>query len=324
MIEVLRDLTVLAIGGHSLLDPGLPPSVDNQFAVTARAMKPVAELLRSGQKVLMTHGNGPQVGFLQMRSELSRDALHTVPLDSLVADTQGSLGYMIQRALREELRVLGDDVEVVTLVTEVEVDALDEAFEEPTKPIGRFYDADTAKQMSWEHGWTFVDDAGRGFRRVVASPNPVRIVQFDTIRALVDSGVQVICCGGGGIPISRQEDGSAVGVECVIDKDRVSARLAVELGVARFVVTTGVDAVYRGYQSDAPERIATMTVEQVRAMARAGEFPRGSMRPKMDAALYYLNRCIQGEFILCRPDDLIAALAGTKGTRIYNEKREKV
>ena len=323
MLEPQRDLIVLAIGGHSLLDPSLPPSVDNQFAVTARAMQPVAELLRRGQRLLITHGNGPQVGYLQMRCELSRDELHTVPLDSLVADTQGSLGYMIQRALREELRVLGDDIEVVTLVTEVEVDPLDQAFEEPTKPIGRFYDVDTAKAMSWEHGWTFIDDAGRGFRRVVASPNPVRIVQFDTIQTLVERGVQVICCGGGGIPISRKDDGSAIGVECVIDKDRVSARLAVEMGVNRFVVTTGVDAVYRGYQTEQPERLATMTAKQVREMAHAGEFPRGSMRPKMDAALYYLNRCIQGEFILCRPEDLLAALDGTKGTRIYNEKREK-
>ncbi|MDP6935338.1 MAG: carbamate kinase, partial [Myxococcota bacterium] len=175
----MSELTVVAMGGNSLINPQKAPTVENQFMVTARAMEPVADLVERGEQLVLTHGNGPQVGFMALRSELAKDQLHEVPLDSLVADTQGSIGYMIQRALREELRRRGLDVQVASLVTEVEVDPEDQAFQEPTKPIGRFYTAEEAVQLEKERNWMMVDDSNRGWRRVVPSPAPVRIVQMN-------------------------------------------------------------------------------------------------------------------------------------------------
>jgi carbamate kinase len=282
-------------------------------------MEPVVNLIERGERVVLTHGNGPQVGFMQLRCELASEELHNVPLDSLVANTQGSIGYMIQRALREALRLRGINTQVATIVTEVEVDPDDRAFEDPTKPIGHFYTEAQANQYSAERGWNMMEDAGRGWRRVVASPNPTRIVQFEVINQLIEAGVNVVCCGGGGIPIKRGEDGQIEGVECVIDKDRVSARLAVQLQAKRFVVTTGVDAVYRDFLSDNPVPLPELTVEELRVLAREGHFPAGSMRPKMEAAIFYLNRTPGGEFVVCRPENLVEAIDGRSGTRIRKE-----
>ncbi len=312
--------TVIALGGHSLLDPSLPPSVENQFAVTQRAMTPICDLIESGARVVLTHGNGPQVGFMQLRSELARGTLHEVPLDSLVANTQGSLGYMIQRALREELRARGLHSTVATIVTEVEVDPEDTAFEDPTKPIGRFYSKEESDALAEVHGWKMRWDAGRaGYRRVVPSPNPVGIVQLDIIRQLLSAGDTVVCCGGGGVPIVRHDGDQIRGLEAVIDKDRVSARLAVELKAPRLVITTGIDAVYRDFGSPQQTRLAELNVEEVRALAREGQFPSGSMRPKMEAAIFYLNRRPGGECVICRPEELIDALTGKTGTILRKE-----
>lgn len=309
------DLTVVAIGGHSLLDPEMPSTVKNQFSVTARAMEPVADLIEAGHRVVLTHGNGPQVGWLQLRSELARNVIHEVPLDSLVADTQGSLGYMIQCSLREDLRIRGVEQPVISVVTEVEVDPEDRAFDEPTKPIGSFYDRETAERLTAERGWRMVDDSHRGYRRVVASPPPRRILQLGVIRTLVDAGVTVICCGGGGIPVYRDEDGHLHGVEAVIDKDRASAVLAVDLGAQRLIITTGVDAVYRDFLTDDKQALPELTRADVSALEAEGQFPPGSMRPKMDAALYFLNRG-GSEVFICKPESLPDALARRCGTRI--------
>ena len=314
-----QNLTVLAMGGHSLLDASRPPTVANQFEVTAQALNPVVDLIEQGENIVLVHGNGPQVGFLQLRSELTRDIIHEVPLDSLVADTQGSIGYMIQRALREELRRRGLTKKVATVITEVEVSPEDHAFEEPTKPIGRFYTKDQVKQLERERGWQMINDSNRGYRRVVPSPSPKRIVQIDIVESLIEEGVIVICCGGGGIPIVRHPDGNIDGIEAVIDKDRTSTLLAVELNAKRFVITTGVDAVYKDFLTDQPVRIAEMDVEEVRALARDGQFPAGSMRPKMEAAIYFCNRN-PGEVIICKPKDLVGALQRTTGTRIRKER----
>lgn len=310
----LNNLTVIAIGGHSLLDPHLAPTVENQFVVTSRAMIPIVELVLRGERLLLTHGNGPQVGFMQLRSELARAEVHEVPLDSLVANTQGSLGYMIQRALREQMLARGLHNEVVTVVTEVEVDPDDRAFEEPTKPIGRFYSEEEAAVLTKTHGWRLVSDAGRGFRRVVPSPSPVRIVQQSTIRQLSENGATVVCCGGGGIPIFRSE-GKLQGLPAVIDKDRTTALLAVSLGAARLVITTGVDAVYRDYLKETRQKLSRLNVAELRQLVDAGQFPPGSMLPKMEAAVYYLNR-IPGEVIICMPSEIVEALDGRAGTRI--------
>ncbi|MFN8589032.1 MAG: carbamate kinase [Candidatus Eisenbacteria bacterium] len=307
------------MGGNSLLDPKLPPTVENQFAVTARAVVPVAGLIARGVHVVLTHGNGPQVGFMQLRVELSKQQMHEVPLDSLVADSQGALGYMIQRDLREYLRLHGQSTEVATVVTEVEVDPNDKAFTEPTKPIGKFYSEAEADKLKSERHWDMVEDSHRGWRRVVASPAPISIVQLDTIRRLVDAGVTVIACGGGGIPVMRDETGHIRGLEAVIDKDRASALLAVQLGVKRMFITTGVDAVYRDYLTDHRTALRETTISELTAMAAAGQFPPGSMGPKIEAALYFLERG-GDEVVICHPEALLDAFDGNAGTRILKEK----
>jgi carbamate kinase len=307
--------TVIAIGGHSLLDPDLPPTVANQFAVTRRAMKPVADLLDRGEHLILTHGNGPQVGFMQLRSEMAREALPEVPLDSLVADSQGAMGYMIERGLRAELRQRGNDASVVTIVTEVEVDPDDQAFDTPTKPIGRFYNPAEAESLARERGWQLAEDPKRGVRRVVASPEPQRIVQLSTIELLCQLGITVICCGGGGIPVSRSEDGQIAGQDAVIDKDKVSMLLAVRLGAPRLVITTSVGYVYEGFYSETPRPRPELTSDEVRSLHAQGHFAVGSMAPKMEAAVDYLD-AIDGETIICLPEDLVEAIDGRAGTHI--------
>lgn len=310
--------TLIAMGGNSLLDPKLPPTVANQFAVTMRAVVPIAELIARGEHLVLTHGNGPQVGFMALRVEMTKTHIHEVPLDSLVADSQGAIGYMIQRDLREELRRRGVPTEVASIVTEVEVDPHDSAFAEPTKPIGKFYSAEDAEKMHAERGWDMVEDSHRGWRRVVPSPSPISIVQLATIRRLVDAGVTTIACGGGGIPVMRDEAGHIRGLEAVIDKDRASALLAVGLGVKRMVITTGVDAIYRDYLTDRRAPMHRATMAELRAMMDAKQFPPGSMGPKVEAALWFLERGGE-EVVICHPEALIDAYDRGAGTHILKE-----
>jgi carbamate kinase len=307
------------MGGNSLLDPKLPPTVANQFAVTARAVAPIAELIGRGEHLVLTHGNGPQVGFMQLRVEMSKQHIHEVPLDSLVADSQGAIGYMIQRDLREVLRQRGIMVEVATIVTEVEVDPADKAFSEPTKPIGKFYSEAEADTLKAERGWDMVEDSNRGWRRVVASPAPISVVQLDTIRRLVHDEVTVIACGGGGIPVMRDAEGHIRGLEAVIDKDRASALLAVRLGVKVMYITTGVDAIYRDYLTDKRTALRDTTVAELREMAAQKQFPPGSMGPKVEAACYFLERGGE-QVVICHPEALVEAFEGRAGTRIHKEQ----
>jgi carbamate kinase len=306
------------MGGNSLLDPKLPPTVENQFAVTARAVAPVADLIARGVHLVLTHGNGPQVGFMQLRVELAKPWIHEVPLDSLVADSQGAIGYMIQRDLREVLRRRGLDAEVATVVTEVEVDPEDRAFAEPTKPIGKFYSAEEAARLRDERRWDMVEDSHRGWRRVVASPSPIEIVQLATIRRLVDQGVTVIACGGGGIPVVRGADGRIRGLEAVIDKDRASALLAARLGATRMVITTGVDAIYRDYLTDRRAPLRETTPAELARLAAEQQFPPGSMGPKVEAALRFLAQGGE-EVVICHPEALVEAFDGRAGTRIRKD-----
>ncbi len=310
--------TVVAIGGHSLLNPKLPPTVANQFATTQAAMVPIADLITAGHHMVLTHGNGPQVGFMQLRSEMANQELPEVPLDSLVADSQGAMGYMIETALRTQLRKRGHEEPVVTVVTEVEVDPDDQAFTNPDKPIGRFYPAEEADALSEKHGWPMMVDPKRGARRVVASPQPRRIVPLPTIKQLSDLGTTVICCGGGGIPVTPGPDGTSVGREAVIDKDRVSMLLAVELGAPHFVITTGIDKVYTDFYGDNPVAHDTMTASDAVRYLAAGEFGTGSMAPKIEAAIDYLA-AINGTVTICLPEDLVDALEGRAGTQIRRD-----
>lgn len=309
------DACLVAMGGNSLLDPKATPTVASQFAVTAQALQPVAELIAAGHALVLTHGNGPQVGFMLMRSDLAREVVHQVPLDSLVANSQGSLGYMIQHELREALGTRGLDVPVVAVVTEVEVDRNDAAFANPTKPVGKFYSAADADLLRRDHGWDMVEDSNRGYRRVVASPTPLRIIELNAIRTLLAGGATVIACGGGGIPVARDAAGVLHGVEAVIDKDLASALLAVQLGVRRFFITTGVEAIYVDYLTENRRPLRHVSAAELRALAEAKQFPAGSMGPKVAAALYFLEHGGQ-ECTICTPEALTEAFAGRAGTRI--------
>ena len=303
------------MGGNSLISPELAPTIQNQFQLAARAVVPIADLIEAGERLVITHGNGPQVGFMALRSELSREHIHEVPLDSLVANTQGSLGYMVQRALGEEFRRRGFKHEVVSIITEVEVFPDDDAFEKPTKPIGRFYTDEESDTLAMDRGWDMVFVENQGWRRVVPSPIPRKIVQLRTIKRLLDQGVTVVCCGGGGIPVVRSDDGTIDGIEAVVDKDRVSALLGAALGAERLFLTTGTDAIYRDFASENRRRIASLTVAEVQQMADEGQFPPGSMGPKVEAAISFLASGGQAS-VVCSPPKLVDAFRGQAGTQI--------
>ena len=309
------DLSIIAMGGNSLISPEMAPTVENQFHLAAQAVKPIADLIERGERLVITHGNGPQIGFMALRSELSREHIHEVPLDSLVANTQGSLGYMIQRALGEEFRRRKFKHEVVSIITEVEVYPDDDAFEHPTKPIGRFYAEEDADFLAMDRGWDMVYVEHQGWRRVVPSPIPHKIVQLPTVEQLLDRGVTVVCCGGGGIPVVRDEDGAIHGMEAVIDKDRVSALLGTQLGAKRLFLTTGTDAIYRDFATEHRTKLDHITVAEVEEMEAEGQFPPGSMGPKVEAARAFISNGGESA-VVCQPVDLVDAFSGRAGTRI--------
>jgi carbamate kinase len=306
---------VIAIGGNSLIKDKEHQTVPDQFASTEETCLHIAEMMQDDWRVVITHGNGPQVGFILLRSELASNVLHTVPLDSCGADTQGALGYMIQQLLGNRLRELGLDTPVVTVVTQVVVDADDPAFQNPSKPIGPFYDEDRARRYQREQGWSIVDDAGRGWRRVVASPFPREIVELEAIRNLLQAGFVVVGVGGGGIPVVRGEQGDLHGVEAVIDKDYASSLLAAGLGADLFLISTAVERVYLNYGQPEQTPVQHMTVAQAKEYLEQGHFPPGSMGPKITAVIDFLERGGK-EALITSPENLARALRGETGTRI--------
>lgn len=306
---------VVAIGGNSLIKDAARQSVEDQYLAAAETDHHIAALIRDGWEICITHGNGPQVGFIMRRSELAAHELHEVPLEVCVADTQGAIGYALQQTLGHDLKQLGIDKGVVTLVTQVEVDESDPAFDKPGKPIGSFLDEETAAQRTRENGWTCVEDAGRGWRRVVASPKPVRIVESDAVKFLMDSGFVVIAAGGGGIPVVDR-DGELQGVAAVIDKDLASAVLAADIGADTFLISTAVEKVALNWGTPEQEWLSEMTLEEAKGyLADGGHFAEGSMAPKMRAVVQFLE---QGgrEAIITDPDNMQRAMAGETGTRI--------
>lgn len=310
----MAKVAVVAIGGNSLIKDRDHQTVPDQFDATRETCIHIADMIEQGWAVVITHGNGPQVGFILMRSELASHVLHTVPLDSCGADTQGAIGYMIQQGLGNEFQKRGMQKPVVTVVTQVVVDKDDPAFENPTKPIGPFYDEARAQKYRDEEGWHIMEDAGRGWRRVVPSPMPIRIVEQEAIRALIDQGFVVIGVGGGGIPVV-EEDGSLRGVEAVIDKDYASGLLATGINADLFLISTAVEKVALNYRKPNQVDLDRMTLSEAKRYLREGHFPPGSMGPKIEAVIRFLEEGGE-EALITSSENIERALAGETGTRI--------
>ncbi|MFN8378574.1 MAG: carbamate kinase [Anaerolineae bacterium] len=307
-------LAAVAIGGNSLITNPKHPEVSGQWDAVRETTEHIADMLASGWNVIVTHGNGPQVGFILRRSELAAHEVHTTPLDLIGADTQGSIGYMLQQSLDNALRRRGINRTVLTVVTQTRVDANDPAFKNPTKPIGGFMSEEDARLYEAE-GWNVVEDAGRGWRRVVASPKPIAIQEINAIRALIMNDYVVIAVGGGGIPVVRNENGDLRGTYAVIDKDRASSLIAQNLRCDLFIISTAVEKVALNYNKPNQRFLDRMTLAEARQYIAEGHFAPGSMLPKIEAAVEFVQ--MGGPMaIITDPPNLARALAGETGTRI--------
>ncbi len=311
-----KGTAVIAIGGNSLIKDTQHQTVRDQYIAAKETCDHIVSMIRSGWNVVITYGNGPQVGFILRRSELAAGELHEIPLDACGADTQGALGYALQQNLYNEFKQYGMDKEAITVVTQVEVAADDPAFRNPSKPIGSFMDEAKAKERREKDGWAVAEDAGRGWRRVVASPKPLRIVEEKAIRRLVAEGFVVIAVGGGGIPVVADAEGRLEGVAAVIDKDLASSLLARRLGADLFIISTAVEKVALDFGKPNQRWLDKMTLaEAKRYQAEGTHFSKGSMGPKIQAAIDYLEGG-GAEVLITKPETLEGALAGRTGTRI--------
>jgi carbamate kinase len=306
---------LITLGGNAILPARGTGTFEEQCAITRLTMQPIAEMIRDGVQVILSHGNGPIVGNILIRNEAARDQIPQMPLDVCGADSQGGIGYMMQQSLQNELHRLGIDRPVTTLVTQIVVDERDPAFRRPTKSIGPFYDRERAHLLAKEKGWTVVEDAGRGYRRVVASPRPLEVVEIEAIRGLVEDGLTVIAAGGGGIPVSRQWDGTLHGVEAVIDKDLASSLLARLLGCETLVIITGVERVAVNFKKPDQRDLDDVTVDELERYQTEGHFPAGNMGPKVQAAIEFL-RGGGRDVMITAPEKTREALRGTTGTRV--------
>ena len=313
---MIDKLVVVAIGGNSLIPDPSDPDIENQWEAARESCRHVADMIADGWQVVMTHGNGPQVGYIMNRSEIAkREAgIHEVPLDLVVADTQGSIGYMLQQALDNSLRRVGMNHTVATIITQMRVDPDDPAFENPDKPVGGFLSEAEAREAAAE-GWHVMEDAGRGWRRVVASPKPLVVNEINAIQALVLSGYIVIVCGGGGVPVVRNEYGSLRGIAAVIDKDRASSNLAQTLRADLLVISTGVERVCLNFNTAQEKPLDTLTIEDARRYLAEGQFARGSMYPKIEAAIDFVHSG-GPRAIITNPPNITRALHGETGTQI--------
>jgi carbamate kinase len=308
-------VAVIAIGGNSLIKDKQHQTVADQYEAARETSEHIAAMIKAGWNVAIGHGNGPQVGFILRRSELAAHELHEVPLDACGADSQGAIGYALQQNLYNHFRRLGLRKHAATLVTQVEVSRDDPAFQNPSKPIGSFMD-ETQAQRRREEGWSVVEDAGRGWRRVVASPLPQRIVEEAVVKELIAAGVVVITVGGGGIPVVADAEGNLKGVAAVIDKDYASALLANVIGAELFIISTAVEKVALNYGKPNQEWLDHLTLAQAKEyLAEGGHFAKGSMAPKIQAVVNYLERS-DGEALITNPENIERALAGETGTRI--------
>ena len=311
-----KKTVVVALGGNAILQRGQKGSFEEQLENVQRACEQLAQMVLSERwRLVITHGNGPQVGNLLLQQEAAKEIVPPMPMDACGAQTQGLIGYMIQQTLHNILDREGrGDIPIATVVTQVLVDKGDPAFQNPTKPVGPFYTEEEAKRLRVEKGWHIVEDAGRGWRRVVPSPDPKAIIERDAIRALVENRAIVIASGGGGIPVVR-EDGRLRGVEAVIDKDLAGQRLAVDVGADVFLILTDVEKVMLNYGKPDETPLDRMTLSEARRYLAEGHFRKGSMEPKVRAAIRFVEA--GGErAVIASLDQAMAALAGKAGTQI--------
>jgi len=306
---------VVALGGNSIVPASKQGTIEEQIETTRATMTHVADLIEQGHLVVITHGNGPVVGNILIRNEAARDLVPPMPLDVCVADSKGGIGYMLQQVLQNQLRARRIDKDVFTIITQVVVDQADPAFGRPTKPIGPFYERAEAERLAAAKGWAVVDDCGRGWRRVVPSPRPLEIVEWRAIERAIDSGAVVIAVGGGGIPVVRGADGDLRGVEAVIDKDWASSVLGAELHADWLVILTEVEKVSIGYGKPDQTHLDVIRVDEARPYLAAGEFPPGSMGPKIEAAVDFLEGG-GSQVIITRPELLSEAVEGRRCTRL--------
>lgn len=310
-----NDIVVVALGGNAILKRGEKGTFEEQYRNVCGTVRPIADLVQNRYRVVITHGNGPQVGATLLRHEAAKNVVPPFPLDVCGSETQGFIGYMIQQALRNELKKRGLDKYVITIVTRVIVDAQDEAFKDPTKPVGPFYTKEEADKIrSQRPDMVLKEDAGRGYRRVVPSPDPKVIAERFAIRALVDNGFVVVACGGGGIPIV-EEGTQARGVEAVIDKDLAGQRLATLIGASVFVILTDVDGAYLNYGTPKQTLIKQATAQQLEQYMKEGHFKEGSMSPKITAAIRFVQSG-GSRAIIAELSKLTEAMHGKSGTQV--------
>lgn len=309
-------LAVIALGGNSIRDKGQRGTITEQFANTRRSMEPIAELLARDYNFILTHGNGPQVGDLMLQSELAKSDVPEIPLGIADAMTCGSMGYMIEQCLQNIMIRRGIWRHIVTLPAQVIVDRYDPSMENPSKPIGPFYTEEQAQELIREKGWVVKEDAKRGFRRYVASPYPIDIVEKEAINHLLDDGYLLITGGGGGIPVYYEEDGTIEGVDCVIDKDLASMKLAIAVGARTLIIITGVPMVTIRFGTPEEKALPRLTLAQARHYYQQGEFPPGSMGPKMMAAIEFIQAHPQNRVIITDVENLVEAVEGKAGTQI--------
>ena len=310
-----KEIVLVALGGNALQQSGEKGTFDEQRAHVKETAKHLIEILEGGYSLLVTHGNGPQVGSILLKNERSEDQLPPMPLDICGAETQGMIGYMIQQQLHNHLQSKGRKDRVVTLCTQTLVDHKDPAFQTPSKPIGLFYSKEKAESLQKEKGWHIVEQIGKGFRRVVPSPMPVDIIEADLIEDLLDEAVIVVACGGGGIPVIQKENGNLKGVEAVIDKDRTAAVLGEKVGAEILLILTDVEQVAINFGQAKQKSLDHLTIEEARAYLQQGEFGSGSMGPKVEAACSFVESGGK-KALITSLKKAGEALKGTTGTLI--------
>ncbi len=306
---------LIAIGGNSLIRAGERGTLNEQYHNASATAASIAKMISHGWEMVISHGNGPQVGAALLRSERASKEVYTHTLDMCVATTQSEIGYLLQRALEHELRELNVEKLIATIPTMVEVDPKDPAYQNPSKPIGPFYDKEVAEAKKKQLNWDIVEDAARGYRRVVASPEPKRVLELDIIKKVIDMGIVTIALGGGGIPVVVKDNGEVIGSEAVIDKDRSSALLAKELEVDLFIISTDTDKVYLNFKKPDQKALKEISVDEIMKYHAEGHFPAGSMGPKVESAARFIRNGGK-RVIITSYEYLMDALEGKEGTHI--------